>query len=154
MMFIWMLVFQLSGALILLLNVCIGSRSAIIKNCFPGSNVVTRDENDQCIVPKEKLQVSAHKIYLNVVAFFDLVIGYLLASLSPVSPSSKLCTIMVVLAVTLVLLAVEYFGTKKLSAVLYSEDILLPYSELEKIGVDTFMTTNEIQEIIDKDNTN
>ena len=72
-MFISMLVFQLSGALLLLLNCIKSGKESVIKNCFPGSNVVERDENNNCKIPKEKLQESAHKIYLNIVAFADLV---------------------------------------------------------------------------------
>ena len=82
-MFISMLVFQLSGALLLLLNCIKSGKESVIKNCFPGSNVVERDENNNCKIPKEKLQESAHKIYLNIVAFVDLVIGYLFAAFSP-----------------------------------------------------------------------
>lgn len=150
MAFIGMLSFQLSGALLLLLNVCIGSRKTIIKNCFPGTNVVTRDENNQCILPKKKLQESAHKIYLNAVAFFDLVVGYLLAALSPVSPYSGRCTAAITAAVTLALLAGGYFLSKGLSAVLYSKDMQLPYSELEGMGVDTVITDKEIKEMIEE----
>ena len=36
MIFIAMLVFQLAGALILLLKCCIGSKKAVIRSCFPG----------------------------------------------------------------------------------------------------------------------
>lgn len=150
MVFIGMLSFQLSGALLLLLNVCIGSRKTIIKNCFPGTNVVTRDENNQCTLPKKKLQESAHKIYLNAVAFFDLVVGYLLAALSPVSPYSGRCTATIAAAVTLALLAGEYFLSKGLSAMIYSKDMQLPYSELEEMGVDTFSTDEEVQEMLDE----
>lgn len=82
-MFISMLVFQLSGALLLLLNCIKSGKKSVIGNCFPGSNVVERDENNNCKIPKEKLQESAHKIYLNIVAFVDLVIGYLFAVFSP-----------------------------------------------------------------------
>ena len=70
-----MLVFQLSGALLLLLNCIKSGKESVIKNCFPGSNVVERDENNNCKIPREKLQESAQKIYVNVVAFMDLVIS-------------------------------------------------------------------------------
>ena len=46
MLFVGMLVFQLAGALILLLNSINGSKEAVIKNCFPGSNIVERDDDD------------------------------------------------------------------------------------------------------------
>lgn len=150
MVFIGMLSFQLSGALLLLLNVCIGSRKAIIKNCFPGTNIVTRNKEDRCNLSKKQLQISAHKIYLNAVAFFDLVVGYLLAAFSPVSPYSGCCTAVIAAVVTMVLLAGENFLIKGLAAVLYSKDMQLPYSELEKIGVDTVIANKEIDEVFDK----
>lgn len=82
--------------------------------------------------------------------FFDLVVGYLLAALSPVSPYSGRCTAAIAAAVTLALLAGEYFLSKGLSAVLYFKDMQLPYSELEKMGVDTFSTEEEVQEMLDE----
>lgn len=149
MVFVGMLSFQLAGALILLLNCCIGSREAVIKNCFPGTNIVARDDNDQCVIPKGKLQESAYKIYLNAAAFLDLVVGYLLASFSPVSPYSQWETVGGVAVGTIILLAGEYLFSKKLSAAIYSKDIDVPYSELEKNGVDTVATDKEVQEMLD-----
>ena len=52
MLFVGMLSFQLAGALILLLNGLKGTEDAVIKNCFPGSNIVERDEHDNCTIPK------------------------------------------------------------------------------------------------------
>ena len=48
MIFIAMLALQLAGALILLLNCCIGSKKAVIRSCFPGSNIVQPDGNNEC----------------------------------------------------------------------------------------------------------
>ena len=150
MIFIAMLVFQLAGALILLLNCCIGSRKAVIRSCFPGSNIVQPDGNNECIIPKDKLRASAHKIYLNMAAFLDLVIGYLLAAFSPESSFSQFVTIVSVVVVTLILLVVEYFGSKKLAAVIYAEDIKLPYSELKKNDVDAFASDQDVNEMLDE----
>lgn len=93
MLFVGMLVFQLSGALILLLNSVKCSKERIIKNCFPGSNFVERDENNNCKIEKEKLQKSAHNTYLNMTAFVDLVIGYILAVFSPTS-TTEICLVL------------------------------------------------------------
>lgn len=82
-MFISVLVFQLSGALLLLLNGMKSRKEEVIKNCFQGSDEIECDENNNCRIPKEKLQKSAHKIYMNIVAFVDLVIGYSFAVFSP-----------------------------------------------------------------------
>lgn len=148
MFFIAMLVFQLAGALILLLNCCIGSRKAVIRSCFPGSNIVQPDGNNECIIPKDKLRASAHKIYLNMAAFLDLVIGYLLAAFSPESSFSQFVTIVSVVVITAILLLAEFFGSKGLAAVNYSKDIKLPYSELKEEGVDTTMPPEKMDEAL------
>ena len=75
--------------------------------------------------------------------------GYLLASFSPVSPYSQWETVGGVAVGTIILLAGEYLFSKKLSAAIYSKDIDVPYSELEKNGVDTVATDKEVQEMLD-----
>ena len=50
---------------------------------------------------------------------------------------------------TIILLAGEYLFSKKLSAAIYSKDIEVPYSKLEKNGVDTVATDKEVQEMLD-----
>lgn len=98
MLFVGMLVFQLSGALILLLNSVKCRKEMIIKNCFPGSNIAQRDENDNCKIEKEKLQKSAHNTYLNMIAFVDLVAGYILAVFSPTS-TTEICLLLLAVIV-------------------------------------------------------
>ena len=147
MLFIGMLAFQLAGALILLLNCCKGNKAAVLKNCFPGSNTVERDENNNCTIPKEKLQGSAHKIYLNIVAFGDLVIGYAIAAFSPVAVYSTCYTVLGVAGATFLLLIVEYYFSKWIARIIYTKDEIVPYSELEKGGVDTFATNKEIDDM-------
>lgn len=148
MLFIGMLGFQLAGALILLLNCCKGNKVAVIKNCFPGSNTVERDENNNCTIPKEKLQESAHKIYLNIVAFGDLVIGYTMAAFSPVAVYSTCYTVLGVGGATFLLLIVEYYLSKWIARIIYAKDEIVPYNELEKGGVDTFATNKEVDDMI------
>lgn len=148
MIFIAMLVFQLAGALILLLKCCIGSKKAVIRSCFPGSNFAPRDDNNECTISKDKLRESAHKIYLNAAAFLDLVIGYLLAAFSPVSSFSQCVTIVSVVVITAILLLAEFFGSKGLAAVIYAEDIKVPHSELKEEGVDTTMSPEDIDEVL------
>lgn len=147
MLFIGMLTFQLTGALILLLNCVKGSRKAVIKNCFPGSNIAERDENNNCTIPKSKMRESAHEIYLNIVAFGDLVIGYILAAFSPISEFQIHDTLCAVCVSTLVLLLAEYYLSKLVAKLAYSKDELVPYSELEAYAVDTVITTAEIDAI-------
>ena len=147
MLFICMLAFQLAGALILLLNVVKGNKNAVIKNCFPGSNIADRDDDNNCVIPKDKLQGSAHAIYLNIVAFADLVVGYLIAAFSPVATYDSCQTVLGVVGGTVVLLLVEYYVSLLIAKLVYAQDIIKPYSELEGYGVDTNITNKEIDDM-------
>ena len=145
MLFVGMLVFQLSGALILLLNSVKCSKERIIKNCFPGSNFVERDENNNCKIEKEKLQKSAHNIYLNMIAFADLVVGYILAVFSPTSTTKTCLVLLSVIVLTCVLLVVEYFLSLFCAKIKYANDMVIPFKNLD--GVDTFAINKEIEAI-------
>ena len=140
-----MLVFQLSGALLLLLNCIKSGKDAVIKNCFPGSNIVERDENNNCKIPREKLQESAHKIYLNIVAFVDLVIGYLFAVFSPTADVQIELVLLEVIVATVILLMLEYYISRFCAKRIYAKDISIPFDELE--GVDTTVTEQEIEDL-------
>jgi hypothetical protein len=140
-----MLVFQLSGALLLLLNCIKSGKESVIKNCFPGSNVVERDENNNCKIPREKLQESAQKIYVNVVAFMDLVIGYLLAAFSPTTDVQIGLILVEVIVATTLLLMLEYYSSRFCAKKIYAKDISVSYDELD--GVDTFITKQEIDDM-------
>jgi len=147
MLFICMLAFQLAGALILLLNVVKGNKNAVIKNCFPVSNIADRDDDNNCVIPKDKLQGSAHAIYLNIVAFGDLVVGYLIGAFSPVATYETCHTVLGVVGGTVVLLLVEYYVSLLIAKLVYAQDIIKPYSELEGYGVDTNITNKEIDDM-------
>ena len=140
-----MLVFQLSGALLLLLNCIKSGKDAVIKNCFPGSNIVERDENNNCKIPREKLQESAHKIYLNIVAFVDLVIGYLFAVFSPTADVQIELVLVEVIVATVILLMLEYYISRFCAKRIYAKDISIPFDELD--GVDTTVTEQEIEDL-------
>ena len=145
MLFVGMLVFQLSGALILLLNSVKCRNERIIKNCFPGSNFVERDENNNCKIEKEKLQKSAHNTYLNMIAFVDLVVGYVLAVFNPTS-SNEICLVLLeVILFTCILLGAEYKLTLSCAKIIYENDMVIPFKNLD--GVDTVITSKEIDVI-------
>ena len=145
MLFVGMLVFQLSGALLLLLNSVKFRKESIIKNCFPGSNVVERDVNNNCKIEKEKLQKSAHNTYLNMIAFVDLVFGYILAVFSPTS-SAEICLVLrKVIVLTCTLLSAEYFLSLICAKFVYANDLVISFKNLD--GVDTVITEKEIEAI-------
>lgn len=148
MLFECMLIFQLAGALILLINSINGSKGSVIKNCFPGSNIIERDDNNNCVLPKENLRNSAHKIYLNIIAFFNLVIGYGIAAFSPCAAFSISCTVMMVLGGAILLTLIEYGASRLVACIKYRGDLIVSYSELEKHGVETTITNKELTEMI------
>ncbi len=150
MLFAGMLSFQLVGALILLLNSLNGSRTAVIRNCFPGSNIVERDDNDNCAISKESLQKSAYKIYLNITAFFNLVVGYGIAAFCPSVSYTTLKTVLAVIGCSAILLLLEYCLCRLTAHTKYAKDIVVAYHELEKYGVETFETQKEIDDLFDK----
>lgn len=143
-----MLAFQLAGALILLINCSKADRKAVIKNCFPGSNIAERDDDNICTISKEKLQNSAHKIYLNIVAFADLVIGYGLAAFSPVATYQTCQTVIGVAISTIALLFIEYFLSLVTARKIYHSDLKVDYSELEENDVDTDITIKELNDML------
>ena len=150
MFFIIMLSFQLAGGLILLLNGLRCSKDDVIRNCFPGSNVAKRDKNNNCVISKETMQKSALPIYLNIMAFANLVIGYGIAAFSPISTYSTAITITLVALCTLVFSVCEWLLIKAVIMRRYVKDEVVPYSILEEYGVDTIMTTEEIDEMLKK----
>lgn len=129
----------------LLLNCIKGGKKAVIRNCFPGTNIVERDENNKCIIPKEKLQESAHKIYLNILAFADLVIGYLFATFSPSANARIEVVLLEVIIATFIVLLLEYYVSRFCAKRIYAKDIIIPFEELE--GVDTVITEQEIDDL-------
>lgn len=149
MLFVGMLAFQLSGALILLLNSVNGRKETIIKNCFPGSNVVERDKNNNCKIEKEKLQKSAHNTYLNMIAFVDLVVGYILAVFSPTSTTEICLVLLKVIVLTCILLYSEYKLTLFCAKTKYANDMVIPFKNLD--GVDTVITEEEIDAIFNNE---
>lgn len=149
--------FQISGAVILLLWCLRGAKiDHIIEKCFPGSNTVSRDDNNNCILSKERLQKAAREVYTNVLAFVDLIIGYLTTyfitdTLTPV------CASILTIFITAVLIAINYIIAWRLSIWKYPNDVVVSYSVLEKHNVDTIITNKEIEDLwnspSDSDNT-
>lgn len=143
-MYCTMLVFQLSGAIVLLLNSIKANEERIIKGCFPGSNIVERDDNDMCLIKKEKLQKSAVTVYLNIMAFADLVFGYGIAAWNPSSEVQGFKGMIFVIACSLTVTFWEYCGCFIMSKLKYSKDKEVHYSILQKNGVDTTLTPKDV----------
>lgn len=148
MAFIAMLALQVAGALVLLLNNINGSREAVIRSCFPGSNTVKRDNDNNCVLPCEKLQRSAHVIYLNIIAFFNLVVGYGVAAFNPECAYPPFINAILVFITSALLTSIEFSLCKKVAKVVYSEDRTVSYDDLEKYDVETFATEKEFNDML------
>lgn len=152
MVFVLMLTLQLSGSIILLQNGLKTSREAVIRNCFPGSNVVKRDDNDECVIPKEKMHKSALPIYLNITAFADLVLGYCFAAFSPASQYATVVSVALVALFTFIITRLEWSICNRVVHIKYVKDERVPYDVLEQNGVDTVITHKEIDKIFNRTN--
>ncbi len=124
-------------------------KEQIIRKYFPGSNTIKRDDDDNCILSKERLQAITKEVYVNVLAFVDLIIGYLLAYFAVGIYTPVFATGLTVLLVV-VIIAVEELFAKRFAVIKYSKDLIVPYDLLEKYGVDTFATDKEVSDMLDE----
>ncbi len=142
--------FQLSGAIILLLWCLNGAKKEqIIREYFPGSNTIKRDDDDNCILSKDRLQMITKEVYVNVMAFGNLIIGYLLTYFA-VRTCTPVYAIGLTVFLVVIIIAVEELLAKLFAAMKYSKDIIVPYDLLEKYGVDTFATDKEVSDMLDE----
>lgn len=138
---------QLSGAVILLLWCLKGaSKEQVVRKYFPGSNTVKRDDENNCTLSKERLQAITSEVYINALAFVDLILGYLIAYFVQNSLEPIVAVILTVL-LTIGVIALERVVAQKLAKRKYPKDLVIPYSYLEKYGVDTFITNKEIDDM-------
>ena len=93
------------------------------------------------------MQKSALPIYLNIMAFTNLVIGYGIAAFSPIATYATAITVTLVALCTPVLSVFEWLLIKTVINRRYAKDEKIPYSVLEEYGVDTVATMEEIDEI-------
>ena len=141
---------QLSGAVILLLWCLKGaSKEQIVRKYFPGSNTVKRDDEDNCVLSKEKLQSITSEVYVNALAFVDLIIGYLSAYFVK-GTFIPIAAVALTALLTTALIACEYVIARKFAAYKYPADMIIPYSYLEKYGVDTFATDKEVNDMLNE----
>ena len=76
------------------------------------------------------MQESAHKIYLNILAFADLVIGYLFATFSPSANARIEVVLLEVIIATFIVLLLEYYVSRFCAKRIYAKDIIIPFEEL------------------------
>ena len=139
--------FQLAGAIILLLWCLKGAKKEnIIKRYFPGSNVIERDDDNNCVLHKDKLRMVSKEVYINIIAFCDLIVGYGLSFYASQS-NNKTVAFIISMMITTILLVVEYAIAHLVSVLRYKEDLIEKYEVLKKHGVDTVSTNKEIEDM-------
>ena len=154
MVFILSYAFQISGAIILLLwsfaSLC-RIKIKVLDLYFPDSSVIERDNDDMCILSKDKLRKATIEIFKNIFAFLDLVIGYSLAIFAEQKFENCKAFLLIVISTALITV-IECLATGAVARLKYPKDVVMPFAEIEKCKPDigTFITDREVKEMCDK----
>lgn len=96
---------QLAGAVILIINYCRNTHNQIIDRYFPGSNLVERDNKDNIVLEKERVQEVVREIFMNRCAFFYIGAGYIVGIYGEAGKTNK-CIISILVIIGSFLLCV------------------------------------------------
>ena len=99
--------FQLSGAVLLTIRFWGKRKNEILQQYFNSSEIICRDDGEEVVLRKEKLQKIFKEIYLTRFSFIYIVIGYVLSIFD--MSISKCCAILIILFVTLLLILLAHF---------------------------------------------
>ena len=149
MFYILSIVFQLSGALILLLWAFRCTKKQVVNSYYPSGAIGHPDDNNMCKLRKERIEEIVTDIYRNRCAFGNLCIGYLLAVFAEKTFNDCVIFFFVVVA-TFFITSLEYYTAAFLAQKNFSEDMQIHSSELEKLGVDMFASDKECEEMLNE----
>lgn len=143
--------FQISGAIILLLWSLRGIKANVLDLYFSDSNVIERDNNDMCVLAKEKLQKKLQTIFQNIFAFADLIVGYSLALFAQ-SLFESYKTFVITEVLTVIIIVAEYFASIIIAKVKYPKDVSMSFAEIQKYkpDVSTFTTNKEVDDMFNE----
>ena len=144
--YILSLAFQVAGAVLLIIKYWGKTRERIIEDYFPGSNVAERDENNNITLEKHKVQACAQNIYDNRMAFVFIAIGYILSVFGAIDDICRVCILAYVIVTTIVIIIVEKLMSIMISKIIYTNDIILPYKQVED-KVETTATSDDMLEL-------
>lgn len=147
--YILSLALQVAGAILLIIKYWGRTQERIIEEYFPGSNIIKRDDENNVHLEKKKVQKCAQTIYHNRMAFVFIAIGYGLSVFGATSGVCPWCLALYIALCTIVIVILERVVSIVVSKMLYREDIVLPYSEIEDIA-DTAMTNAEIEAMVNE----
>ena len=145
--------FQIAGALILLLwsvgkcdkkikQMCIAEHSGMLIGTFD-------ETGTHFTLEKESLRKNAKTIYLNIAAFFDLIIGYTCAIFAQPLNGSPWCVLVYVVVVVVVVILLEHLLILLLANCIYHKDFEHYEDEQNDVTIPVDTTIGEI--IGDKD---
>ena len=139
---------QLSGAILLMVKFWGKRKAEILQQYFNSSESICRDDGEDVVLHKEKLQKIFKEIYLTRFSFFYIVCGYLLSVFD--LSISKCCAVLAILSVSSILILFAYSISILICKIKYSKDINIPYDEAAEMGnAPQEMSTKEIEELVD-----
>lgn len=147
MLYVLSFAFQLSGGVILLLWAFRNAQKQIVNSYYPIEAVPQPDDNDMCTMKEARVQEIATNIYRNRFAFGNLCAGYLIAVVAEKTLSNCTAFLSVVIT-TSIITWVEYNIAKFLAKKNFHENMQVPSSKLEELGVDITASNKEINAML------
>lgn len=139
--------FQLSGAVLLTIRFWGKRKNEILQQYFNSSESICRDDGEEVVLRKEKLQKIFKEIYLTRFSFVYIVFGYVLSVFDILI--SRCCAILIILLITLLLILLAHFVSILICRIKYSKDLKIPYDEaVEKGDAVQIMSNKEVDDLI------
>ena len=139
--------FQITGAILLLLWSLKGIQKNIFDLYFSESSFVERDDNNMCTLHKERLQKETRTVVLNIAAFSDIIVGYLLAIVGEQQFSNQI-SFLSIIGLTVIISLLEYAIAFLISKFKYPEDVKISYDHLLNRDILTNPTNQEISDAV------
>lgn len=139
---------QLSGAILLMVKFWGKRKAEILQQYFNSSESICRDDGEEVVLHKEKLQKIFKEIYLTRFSFFYIVCGYLLSVFD--LSISKCCAVLAILLISSILILLAYSISILICRIKYSKDLKISYDEaIEKGNAPQIMSSKEVEDLID-----
>ena len=123
------------------------AQKQIVNSYYPIEAVPQPDDNDMCTMKEARVQEIATNIYRNRFAFGNLCAGYLIAVVAEKTLSNCTAFLSVVIT-TSIITWVEYNIAKFLAKKNFHENMQVPSSKLEELGVDITASNKEINAML------
>ena len=138
--------FQLSGAVLLTIRFWGKRKNEILQQYFNSSESICRDDGEEVVLRKEKLQKIFKEIYLTRFSFIYIVLGYLLC-IFEVSVS-KCYAVLTILSISSIEILLAYVISVIICQKRFSKDIKIPYDEaVEKGNATQTISAKELDEL-------